>query len=186
MSINVGLYTSDDDFKDVLKKILSLSDEIRMLNYCNLDLLWDNLGRYMFLDYLSKYLDIHKSVWYKTLSSIWNQFIHNLAMFMFFLLNGCSIFHFGMETSTSNTDLGIKWFLLITFLIANSPECIGQWEATVSNEVTGRKQDVMLKDSGTNHFPPGNPTSENKYLLTDYSYIIQNTGILETRQLSTI
>lgn len=186
MSINVGLYTSDDDFKDVLKIILSLSDELRMLNDCHLDLVWDNLGSYMFLDYFSKYLEIHKTVWYKTLSSIWNQLIHNLAMFMFFLLNGCSIFHFGMETSTSSTGLGIKWFLLITFLIANSPECIGQWEATVSNEVTGRKQEMMLKESGSNHFSPGNPTLENKYLLTDYSYIIQNTGILETMQLPTI
>lgn len=45
---------------------------------------------------------------------------------------------------------------------------------------------MMLKESGSNHFSPGNPTLENKYLLTDYSYIIQNTGILETMQLSTI
>lgn len=53
----------------------------------------------------------------------------------------------------------------------------------VSDEVAERKKDeMMLKQSSTNHFLPSYPTLESKYLSTDYSYLIQNTGILETTQ----
>lgn len=49
-----------------------------------------------------------------------------------------------------------------------------------------KKQERMLKQSSINHLSAGNLTLENKYLLADYSYIIQNTKILETTQFSNI